>query len=232
MIHAFGTPDPPVPRLLRALAARWHAIGGAPGSAAESAATLVLGPGVPLDELALGVLLGAWRRAQQARVLVLSLVGAHPDARADRLRQLWKIEEWARSTALPVLTLRLAPLVGAQSPLWLRLRSRPRLPRAGRRPLNPVDEADVIETLARALEGRARWEGWYEVAGPEPLSLEDLAVLAREAGPLSGPASGRGDWEPPLAELEEHRLSECEPWARHFQLSPGVITTRARQWPR
>jgi uncharacterized protein YbjT (DUF2867 family) len=215
-----------VPRLLGALAARGHTLGGMPESAGDSGATLVLGPGVPLDELALGVLLGAWRRAKRARVLVLSLIGAHPDAQAERLRQLWQIEEWARSTALPVLTLRLAPLLGAESPLWLKLRSRPRLSRAAQRPLNPVDESDVIETLVRALEGRARWEGWYEVAGPEPLSLEDLAGLARG----TGVASGHGDWEPPLAELEEHRLSECEPWARHFSLTPGAITARAPGW--
>jgi uncharacterized protein YbjT (DUF2867 family) len=241
VIHVFGTPDPPVARLLAAVGARHASVGAAGHSAPAAAAggsdgdefsTLVLGPGVPLDELALGVLLGAWRRASRPRVLVMSLVGAHPDARAERLRQLWRIEEWARSTALPVLTLRLAPLVGPESPLWLKLCSRPRLSRAAQRPLNPVDEADVTETLTRALDGRARWEGWYELAGPEPLSLEDLAHLARDAGPSLGRASGRGEWEPPLAELEEHRLSECEPWARHFGLSPGAITSRVREWSR
>jgi uncharacterized protein YbjT (DUF2867 family) len=213
---------------LAALAMRGHRLGSdaAPPEQQEDAATLVLGPGVELDELALGVLLGAWRRARGARVLVLSLIGAHPDARAGRLRNLWRLEEWARGSGLPVLTLRLAPLVGPASPLWLRLRSRPRLPRAGRRPLNPVDEADALETLSLALAGRALWEGWYEIAGPEALSLGDLAELARAAGP----AAQRGDWEPPLEELAEHRLSESEPWARHFGVSPGAITSRAREW--
>ena len=241
MIHAYGNPDPPVPRLLAALAAQGFAAGAAAGAATASGAsattaparaaepggaTLVLGPGVALDELALGVLLGGWRRASGARVLVLSLIGAHPDARAPRLRQLWQLEEWARATALPVLTLRLAPLLGSRSPLWLRLRSRPRLPRSATRPLNPVDEADVIETLVRALSGRAAWEGWYEVAGPEALTLAELAALAR----AGGPAHSRGEWEPPLAELEEHRLSESGPWAQHFDLTPGAVTTRAKAW--
>jgi hypothetical protein len=222
VIHAYGNPDPPVPRLLAALEARGFAAG--PAAGAPGGATLVLGPGVALDELALGVLLGGWRRASDARVLVLSLIGAHPDARAPRLKQLWQIEEWARATALPVLTLRLAPLLGRESPLWLRLRSRPRLPKSASRPLNPVDEADVIETLVRALSGRAAWEGWYEVAGPEALTLAELAELARGAGP----SHSRGEWEPPLAELEEHRLSESGPWARHFDLEPGAVTARAK----
>lgn len=232
MIHAYGSPHAPVPRLIAALATRGFRSGRpgeAPASgAARDAATLVLGPGVALDDLSLGVQLGAWRRASGARVLVLSLIGAHPDARAERLRQLWRLEEWARATALPVLTLRLAPLVGPASPLWLKLRSRPGLPRMRRHPLNPVDESDVLETLARALEGRAGWEGWYEVAGPEILSLEELAELARPGGPVKTP----GDWEPPLAELEEHRLSEWGPWAGHFGVTPGAVSARAREWSR
>lgn len=233
MIHAYGTPEAPVPRLLAALARRGFEVGrpgeGAPAArAGGEAATLVLGPGVQLDELALGVLLGAWRRASGARVLVLSLVGAHPDARAGRLQQLWRLEEWARATSLPTLTLRLAPLVGPESPLWLKLRSQPRLPRARHRPLNPVDESDVLETLARALKGEARWEGWYEVAGSEALTLEDLATLAHEAGPAGAP----GAWEPPLEELEEHRLCESEPWSDHFGFAPAAITRRAREWAR
>lgn len=231
MIHVFGSPDPPVPRLMAALRRRGFAAGtngavDAAGADGDESATLVLGPGVELDELALGVLLGAWRRARRARVLVLSLIGAHPDARAPRLAGLWRLEEWARATALPVLTLRLAPLVGPESPLWLRLRSRPRLPAVGRRPLNPVDERDALETLVRALDGRARWQGWYEVAGPEAVTLAELAELAHTAGR----AGTDGAWEPPLAELAEHRLSECEPWARHFGIAPAAVTARAKEW--
>ena len=228
MIHAYGAPEAPVPRLLTALEARGHRLGRSGQSEDDSEATLVLGPGVALDEMALGVLLGAWRRTRGARVLVLSLIGAHPDARAERLRKLWQLEEWARGAGLPVLTLRLAPLLGPQSPMWCKLRSRPRLPRGKSRPLNPVAESDALETIALALAGRARWEGWYEVAGPEPLSLEELAELALP----QGPGADRGSWEPPLEELEEHRLSESEPWARHFGLAPERITARSREWAR
>ncbi|MGH7741474.1 MAG: hypothetical protein ACRENS_05565 [Candidatus Eiseniibacteriota bacterium] len=226
MIHVYGSPDPPVPRLLAALEARGHVPGRPAKDAQARDATLVLGPGVALDELAMGVLLGAWRRSRGARVLVLSLIGAHPDARAERLRNLWRLEEWARGSALPVLTLRLAPLLGPDTPLWRKLRSRPRLPRAASRPLNPVDEADALESLERALAGHVRWEGWFEIAGPEALSLVDLAELAR----VAGPSPDRGEWEPPPEELNDHRLSECESWARHFGLEPGAITSRVRAW--
>lgn len=227
MIHVYGAADPPVPRLLAALAARGHATSREAAVAGDDpAATLVLGPGAQLDALALGVLLGAWRRAKHGRVLMLSLIGAHPDAHAPRLKALWELEEQARGAALPVLTLRLAPLLGPVSPLWLRLRSRPRLPDGGRKLLNPVDESDVLETLDRALSGKAPWKGWYEVAGPEALSLAELAELAKAAGP----ARERGGWEPPLEELREHRLGEHQPWAAHFGLAPGSITARAREW--
>ena len=225
MIHVFGQAEAPIPRLIATLAAGGHRVGGSAAAAGESA-TLVLGPGPEIDEAALAVLLGGWRRAPGARVLVLSLVGAHPDARAPRLRRMWEIEERARSFALPVLTLRLAPLLGPASPLWLMLRSRPRLPRGGRQLLNPVAERDAIETLERALDGRARWEGWYEVAGPEVLSLADLAALAAGAGRTRQD----GAWEPPLDELKEHRLCEAGPWCDHFDLRPRPIANQAMEW--
>ena len=218
MIHAFGQPDPPVPRLLSALG----------GTATDGHSTLVLAPGTRADALAIGVLLDSWSRTERPRVLVIDTLGAHRDARAPRLRAMWDLEELARSTRMPVLTLRLGPLVGPASPFWLKLRSRPRLPRGGADLLNPVAEADVIETLSRALDGRAAWEGWYEVAGPEVLSLAELAALAAAAGPrLPG---GAGAWEPPLAELAEHRLAEAEPWLAHFDLSPSPIAAAAPGW--
>jgi len=228
VIHAYGTPDPPVPRLLDALLKLGHPVsaGAAPGKRRDS--TLVLAAGGAPDFTALGVLLGAWRTAPGARVLVLSRLGVHPDARAARLRWLWMLEEHARAAGLPVLTLRLGPLIGPHSPLWQRLRSRPRLPRGGAKLLNPVAEADVIETLARALDGRARWEGWFEVAGPDVLSLAELAALAREAGPP--PRGVRGAWEPPLRELEEHRLAEADAWLQHFAMRVRPIGQQAVEW--
>jgi uncharacterized protein YbjT (DUF2867 family) len=231
VIHVFGSVDPPVPRLIAKLAARGHHVSaGARGETAgdDRDSTLVLGPGPELDELALGVLLGAWRKARGARLLVLSLVGAHPDARAARLQRLWQMEERARGFALPVLTLRLAPLVGPDSPLCMKLGGRPRLPRGGRDVIQPVLESDVIETLERALDGRAKWKGWVEVAGREPLTLAELVELAS----ARGVARGRGEWEPPLEEIAEQRLCEPEPWIRQFGITPQSVTEQAAAWAR
>ncbi len=94
MIHVFGTPGPPVPRLVAAMMARGHAARAAAdtdaagtsalagGDRSPGTATLVLGDVGAPDPRALAVLLGAWRRAEGARLLVLSAIGAHPDARA------------------------------------------------------------------------------------------------------------------------------------------------------
>jgi len=228
MIHAFGTPDAPVPRLMTALAARGHEVSAARPGRPEGRATLVLGPGVGLDPMALGVLLGAWRTAPGARVLTLSLVGAHPDAKARRLRELWEIEERARGSGMPVLTLRLAPLLGPDTPLWQRLRTAPKLPRGGRQLRSPVCEQDAIESIHRALEDRADWDGWYEVAGEEALTLAELASLAAAAGPAL--PRNTGAWEPPLEEMAEHRLCEAGPWKRHFGIEPARVRERAASW--
>lgn len=157
-------------------------------------------------------------------LLVLSRLGAHPDARHPALRRLWSLEEGARASGLPTLTLRFAPLVGPATPLWTRLRARPALPRGGRQLVNPVAESDAVETLRRALAGAAAWEGWYEVAGAEAWTLAELRDLAAAAGP--GPDAGA--WEPPLEEIAEHRLAECQPWASHFGITPAPVADAVR----
>jgi uncharacterized protein YbjT (DUF2867 family) len=211
MIHASAALDPPVPRLVSAVVG---------GGATVDAPTLVIGSGAAsLDE--------TLASTPKTRVLVMSALGAHPDARAPRLRALWDLEEKARASGRPVLTLRLAPMVGPSSPFWLRLRARPSLPERGHLLLNPVVEGDVIETLLRALEGRAAWEGWYEVAGPEALTLGELAGVAANTPALP---AGSGAWEPPHRELREHRLAEAAPWASHFGIEPGEVSERAATW--
>ena len=124
-----------------------------------------------------------------------------------------------RGGGAPTLTLRFAPLLAADSPLWLKLRSRPGLPRGGRQLLNPALEADAVETLVRALADPAPWRDWYEVVGPEAWTLAELRDLAAE----SGAARERGAWVPPLEEMAEHRLAESGPWTERFRIAPGRI---------
>jgi len=214
-------------RLAAALATRGVPCeAAAPGPLPAGDLLVCPAPGEPACDLAHW--LAAHPPSPATRLLVITRLGTHPDARSPGLRACWALEEAARAARLPVLTLRLAPLLGPRSPLWLRLRSRPRLPRAGRKLLNPVAEEDAVETVARAVAGSASWEGWYEVAGREPLSLAELCALAGEAGPPL--PAGSGAWEPPLGEMEEHRLPEAGPWLAHFGLEARPLSARARAW--
>jgi uncharacterized protein YbjT (DUF2867 family) len=218
-----GLPDPAAGRLLAALARRGGeaSVRVAALPADGSPVTLALSAGPGADVAGLRAALGA----RPVRVLVLSRLGAHPDARHPALAALWRLEEAARACGWPVLTLRFAPLVGPGAPFWNRLRTNPALPGGGRKLLNPALEADAIETLVRALDGRAAWDGWYEVAGPEVWRLAELRELAAAAGP----GQDAGAWEPPLAELAEHKLAESQPWRAHFGIVPAPIAEGVRE---
>ena len=212
----------PAGRLLGALAAHGHTILPRPEMlpAGEEPVTLAVSDGpFVFDFVAAVRALGA----RPFRVLVLSRLGSHPDARCGSLQRLWRLEEHVRAGGAPTLTLRLAPLVGPETRLWRKLRARPALPRGGRKLVNPVAETDAVETLLRALDGRGPWRGWYEVAGAEAVTLAELRDLAaRTPGETRG-----GAWEPSLEEIREHRLAECEPWATDFGLAPAPLAAWA-----
>jgi uncharacterized protein YbjT (DUF2867 family) len=212
-------------RLLEALARRGHAAGQ---TVPPAEATLFLCPAPGQAGGDLEAARAILARVREPRWLLVTRLGTHPDATQPALRACWALEEFARGTGRPTLVLRLGPLLGPESPLWRRLRSAPSLPRGGAKLLNPVCEADAVETLDRALSDRAEWSGWYELAGPEVWSLAGLAALARQAGPAL--PAGSGAWEPPLAELEEHRLAEAKPWLEHFRLSVRPLGEQARGW--
>jgi uncharacterized protein YbjT (DUF2867 family) len=224
LILAPGPLDPPAGRLLAALAREGarvaHGATGLPPG--EDAVTLAVSTG-PFHFDFVGLVTALADRP--LRVLALSRLGAHPDARHPALRKLWQLEEHVRAGGVPTLTLRFAPLLGPGTPLWRRLRSRPALPRGGRQLVNPAAEADALETLRRALDGRADWSGWHEVAGPEAWTLAELRDLAA----ASGPAADAGEWEPPLEEMAEHRLAESEPWASHFGIAPRGVAECVRE---
>lgn len=176
--------------------------------------------------------LQAIARRGARRVLILSRLGTHRDARHASLRAQWAMEEGARAPGAPALTLRLAPVLGPATPFWRALAGLARDPRAvpareRTKLLQPVVEEDVRETLTRALSGAAAWAGWYEVAGAEPWSLEELIALARGAHAEGDSAAA---CEPPLAELADHRLAEAGPWCEHFGLAPTPIARAAGAW--
>lgn len=208
----------PAARLVRALAARGHAVAQEPAQLAADtrAVTLVVSDGPFVFDF------GGMVRAmgeRRFRVLILSRLGAHPDARCESLKRLWRLEEHVRGGGAPTLTLRMAPVIGPDAPLWRMLRTRPALPNQGRRLVDPVYEGDVVETLLRALDGRALWQGWYELAGAERFTWAELAAHAQ----ASGRATEGAAWEPTQDEIAEHRLAECEPWATHFGLTPTPL---------
>ncbi len=152
--------------------------------------------------------------SRPARWLVFGWIGTHPDARSPVLRRSWRIEEACRASGFPTLVLRSAPLVGGSSPLWLRL-AREGPGRLGSRPLQPVLERDFVTLVRRVAAGAGPDSGWYEIAGPEILTLGELADLARSNVPAG---SDPGHWEPEPAVLREQPLVEPEIWMRAFDV--------------
>ena len=220
MIVVSGTPPQAgtIARVLAALRGRGHEVAIAPEPSAvdrEAAVLLVTDAVAGVDDWI------AYAVKRVGRILVASRLGAHRDARAAALLRLWRLEEAARATGLPTLTLRLGPVLGPETQLARKLVSRPALPKAGRWLLNPVWEEDVLETFDRSLKESAAWEGWCEVAGDEVWSLAELASAAVALGAEPG-----GAWEPPLEEMAEHRLAEASPWLERFGLETVPLSAR------
>ena len=223
MIHAPGSAAGSTARLLDALRARGVTTTDAASPRSEDRATLLLT--TPVDWMALGVRMAPWRVARGARIVVLSRIGAHPDAAAPGLRDLWRLEEYARVSLIPTLTLRFAPLVAVESPFWKKLASAPKLGREANAVIMPVLEEDAVQVLARALAETKPAEGWFEITGPEARSLGEWSALA--AG--GGATNGGGEWEPDLEELVEHRLSEVEVWQERFGLRAHSVSSWAQR---
>ncbi len=207
-------PTPVVTRLTDGLAAR------AAGGIADSAPlTWMLGAA---DDVAAARAAGM---GEGHRILMLSWIGAHPDARADVLRRLWALEERSRESGLPTLTLRLGPLAGSSSPLWRKLARAKLTSRLARRPVHPVLESQVVEVIERALSGAIRWDGWQELGGPDIMTLGECADLARAAN-----ITGEGEWEPDLEALAEQRLIEPDVWAAWSGIEPRSPRAETTTW--
>ena len=222
MIHVPAAPVGGAGRLVAALRARGLELTDQVAPEPGIGATLLLT--TPVDWLQLGMWLAHWHVARSCRLLVLSRVGAHPDAVAPGLRDLWRLEEHARVSLIPTLVLRLAPLVAADSPFWLRLRHA-RLGPEGRAVVMPVMEEDALQGLESALkESNGGWEGWFEVTGPEARTVAEWAEVAARRGNATSEA-----WEPDVEELLEHKLSEPLLWQRRFGVTARSVTSWAAE---
>jgi len=160
---------------------------------------------------------------------VVGWIGVHPDAASPELTALWHLEERTRALGVPVLALRLGPLVGATSPLWQQLAATRPAGKLARKLVHPVLESDVVTTLGRALVGAIAWDGWFELGGREVFAVGELAELARAARPGLSPASG-GGWEPGRDALLGQRLIEPDVWVRWGGIEPGSVRAEAARW--
>ena len=212
MIHAPGVAQGAMARLVPALKARGLEISADESPDLEGGSTLLMT--TPVDWMRLGVWLAPWRVARGARLIVVSRIGAHPDAKAASLQDLWRLEEYARVSLIPTLTFRLAPLVSKQSPFWMRLAARPKFGPEARQLVMPVLEEDAVTALERALREERPSEDWYEVVGRDARSLEEWAGIA-STGAAAAP-DATVPWEPEIEELAEHRLAEPEIWQERF----------------
>ena len=204
----------------RLLAAARLAAGGA---AVDPARVQVLGPALARGE-AVTPLAPA---SAEERLLVMSWIGTHPDATEPLLAALWRLEEDARATGLPVLVLRWAPIVGPASPWCALLAGRPRLDaKLARALIQPIHEDDAIAGLAAALAGHVAWNGWYELCGSEAFTVGELAEAAA-AGAL-GAIDAAPAWEPAPGVLRAMGLSEWEYWARASGVTPRSVLAGVR----
>lgn len=212
LIPVSHAPKEPLGRLVRRAEAQ--------PAAADSREIGVVGPGdSPGDVM-------GWleRTRQPAGILVLGWIGTHRDARAGALRAQWELEEACRALPVRVLVLRLAPLLGPDSPLWLRLRAGPRL--RGERPFQPIVEADVVETMRRVARDSGPWGEWYDVAGWDAMTLAELSELAAR----QGAGSERGSWEPAREILAEQKLVDSAPWVARFGIRPAPLAEQIARW--
>jgi uncharacterized protein YbjT (DUF2867 family) len=205
------SPPEPLGRLVRQA--------GAGRSDSSSRIIGVVGPGETQAQVR------GWlgRNPDAGGLVVLGWGGTHRDARAAALRAQWDLEEACRALPTRVLVLRVAPLVGAASPFWLRLRS---AGASGNRPFQPVAEADVVETLRRAAVDDGGWGEWFDVAGRDAWTLTELSAMAAPRGPGAGP----GSWEPEPEILAEQKLVDPAPWMARFGISPVPLAEEIGRW--
>jgi nucleoside-diphosphate-sugar epimerase len=176
----------------------------------------------------------ALRHGRARRVLFLSYVGAREDSRNEYLRTKAEAERLLATTGKEVVVFRCTHIIGppeAPGPTAQALIAPPTgrvtvLGRGSQR-VQPVFVGDVAAALAAAVEGGA--PGTYDLAGPERMSLDELATLLNRgrdvhlrhlASPLARAlAQVWPKWPPALVDLMlRNSLGETEPTMAAFSL--------------
>jgi NADH dehydrogenase len=124
----------------------------------------------------------ALRHGRGRRVLFLSYVGASEASRNEYLRTKAEAERLLAATGKEVVVFRCTHIIGppaSPGPFAESLLARPNgrvtVLGSGRQLVQPVFLEDVAAALAAAIEGGP--EGTYDLAGPEWMPLDELALL-------------------------------------------------------
>ena len=125
----------------------------------------------------------AVRRGAARRIVFLSYVGASVHDRNEYLRTKAQAERILAATGRELTVLRATHIVGSPDdpgPMVEALRARGDgivlLPGDGTQRMAPVYVGDVVDAMMAALRGSAE-PGSYDVAGPDDMTLNDLALL-------------------------------------------------------
>ncbi len=121
----------------------------------------------------------AARRAQVARVLFVSVVGADPASKNPYWRSKGEAEELVHASGLAATVLRTPMLLGpdtagGQSLAATASRSTARVPGGGRYQVRPLDVDDLSAAILQSCRQPPGNQATHELVGPEPLSYADL----------------------------------------------------------
>lgn len=129
-------------------------------------------------------------RAAEARgvpkVFQMSGIGADPDAKTAYLRSKGEAEEIVRSSDLEWVIFRPAVIFGEGEEFTPAMKKLAPpyltpLPGGGETRFQPIWIGDVVPMIADAVEDRSYNGRAYEIAGPETLTMAEVAELAHEA---------------------------------------------------
>lgn len=119
-------------------------------------------------------------RESGSRMVLVSVVGAAPDHPMELFRAKAAAEMALQSSDVPWAIVRAA----AFAELWLEIMAKGVVPGRGTNPINFVSAADVAGVVAEAAMNDDLVGRIIDVTGPENLTLNELAALARPTRPI------------------------------------------------